>query len=517
MASSLVKIYDRVYVIVIFGENLMSEETPIVQKQGLIVYLKDGGFEHAKQSHWFSGIHGYFYNDDKEGKKKLAKNVPTVNGYYTGNVNMSNSVVAIERYLSGYTVGYKNAFDNAESVLGALLKTIESLALSSLYLIVDSAFIVGFLSQPIKNIEKNLKLARHEITPEQLERLKAFRETFEELGNSITVTVDANSAVEGGLGNRTVNKQVKLAEAFTRGSKKTLKLITLIEKKAFENPEVDFNKIVCGNRWYINTGKDTTHYEVIEGYRYYSFGTVEPKKKYYGKLTPDVTFSRLYTKEPMVALDKLFNYMQEQIPNKEGYLSAGNIDLIKSRDLTFLIDSIPGIPHGNNLVMPHRVGAVDEPVLIELINPPMMSYVIKERLEVLDNALTFFLHPDKRPDNLTYIDITDRIYDKVPNKKGDVKVSLVKELTPTTDFIKVDAEHRNAKKPVPLIVSFRYDLPERNGLNSVDNPDVKVWLVVDTRLHKGLSFYTIVETPDWIYINTNAVGNLRILSEKELK
>lgn len=494
----------------------MSTET-IPSTQGLVLYLKDGKFEHNKRPHHFSGLHGYFYTTDKEGKKKLAKNVPTKNGYYTGNPNKDNGVVSIERYISGYTVGYKNPFDNAKDVLELLFSTIDPLPVNSLYLIVDSVFIALFLTRPLKDIEKNLKLGKEEITAEQFAQLTAFRDTLKQLEEKYTINIDVDASVEGGLGNRTVSKQLKLAEAFTRASKVTVKQINLLEKKTFEKPEVDFNKIVCANRWYINTGGDTTHYQEVEGYRYYSFGTVEPKKKYYGKLTPDVTFSRLYTKTPMVALDKLFDYVQKQIPNKEGYLSAGNVDLIKSRDLTFLIDTMPGIPHGNNLVMPHRVGAVDEPVLIELINPPMMSYVIKERLEVLDNALALYLHPDKRPDNLSYIDITDRIYDKIPNKKGDIKVSLVKELTPTTDFIKVSVEHRNAKKPIPIIVSFRYDLPERNGLNSVEDPEVKVWLVVDTRLHKGLTFYTIVETPEWVYINTNAVGNLRIISEKELK
>lgn len=494
----------------------MTEEV-ITPTQGLVVYLKDGWFEHAKRSHHFSGAHGFFYSDTKEGKKKLAKNVPTKNGYYTGSPHKDNSVVSIEQYLSGYTVGYKNPFDNAEELLELLFSTISSIPLSSVYLIIDSVFITLFLTRPLKDVEKNLKLGKHEITQEQFIRLGVFREKLALLEEKHPITVDVDSSVEGGMGNRTVSKQLKLAEAFTRGSKNTVKLFNVLEKKTFEKPEVDFNKIVCANRWYINTGGDSTHFTEVEGFRYYSFGTVEPKKKYYGKLTPDVTFSRLYTKTPMIALDKLFDYVQKQIPNKEGYLSAGNVDLIKSRDLTFLIDSVPGIPHGNNLVMPHRVGAVDEPILIELINPPMMSYVIKERLEVLDNALTLFLHPDKRPGNLTYIDITDRIYDKVANKKGDIKVSLVKELTPTTDFIKINVEHRNAKKPIPIIVSFKYDLPERNGLNSVEHPDVKVWVVVDTRLHKGLSYYTIVETPDWIYINTNAVGNLRIISEKELK
>lgn len=512
----------------VFWRNTMTTEKvevievpEVIEKkpetQGLVVYIKDGSFEHKKRSHYYSGMHGYFYSNNKEGKKKLAKNVPTKNGYYTSNPQLDDGVVSIEQYLSGYTVAYKNAVDNTIALLEGLLSTIEPVPVSSLYLIIDSPFIVNFLIRPLKDIEKNLKLGKTEITAEQFTQVVAFRERLIELETKYAITINANAAAEGGLGNRTVNKQTKLAEAFTRSTSKPTHLFNLLTKKSFEAPEVDFNRIVCGNRWYINTGKDTTHYHEVEGYRYYSFGTVEPKKKYYGKLTPDVTFSRLYTKSPMVVLDKLFDYVQAQIPNKEGYLSAGNLDLVKSKDLTFLIDTIPGIPQGNNLIMPHRVGAVDEPVLVELINPPMMSYVIKERLTVLDNALSLFLHPEKRPDNLTYIDITDKIYDKVANKKGDIKVSLVKDLTTVTDFIKIDVTHRNAKKPVPITVSFRYDLPERNGLNSVDHPDVAVWVVADTRLHKGIMFYTIVATPDWVYINTNAVGNLRILSEKELK
>ena len=68
-------------------------------------------------------------------------------------------------------------------------------------------------------------------------------------------------------------------------------------------------------------------------------------------------------------------------------------------------------------------------------------------------------------------------------------------------------------------LSVKYDMPERNSLNSlivnkVDN--MKVYLALDFNDDAGVSYYTIVSTPDYDYIHSNSNANLRVYSLKEL-
>lgn len=502
-------------------EKVIKEVVP--PKLNAIIYLGTSFFEHKKEKHYFGAGHGYVYDENVEGKKKLVKDVPTKNGYYTNNPQLGNEVVSITDYINMNCVNPDTQFSTYLGLVERLKKLSEDSELRSFYFITDNRYLFNFLTKKgLKQVKENKKFGKLELTTDEVSRYEALIPWLEGKtisGDTFKHTVDANSSVEGGLGNKSLSKQLSLSEAFSRASDSSKTVLAFMSKKEFESPVIDFNKIVCGNRWFFNTGGDTKYYDEIHGFRAYSFGMVESKKKYYGKLTPDVTFSKLFTKEPIELLDRVFEYSIAETENKDGYFSAATLDLVKSRDLYRLMDTLPAINKKNNLIMPHRVGAVDEPVLVELIDPPMMSYVVRERLNLLNNGLKAFLDKDdsNKFKTIQYIDITDSIYTKEPNKKGEIKVKLHPDLKPNVDKFIFKVDHPNAKKQIPLTVSLKYDLPERNCLNSVDCPNVKVWLAVDTKMEKGLTFHTLVETDKFIYILTNSVGNLRVLSLKELK
>jgi hypothetical protein len=252
-------------------------------------------------------------------------------------------------------------------------------------------------------------------------------------------------------------------------------------------------------------------------YRVYDFGKVEPKKGYFGKITPDVTYSRLYILKPIEVLDKLFEFMAKRIANPEGYLAAGDLRTIVSKDVARMIDGTPGIPDKRTLVSPITRGN-DRPVLMELIIPIQMTYRIRENLAMLDIVLASFLKKDE--DNkfgyLRFYNITDLIYVKEVNGKGVTKLKLHPEFTQTKAVFDVMVEHPKSIKPVKLMLSVGFDLPERNSFNSVEDPDVEVWVVTDVRNEAGLRYLTIVKTKDYIYVHTSAAANLRVLTLAEL-
>jgi hypothetical protein len=488
--------------------------------KNLVVYMTARSLQQGRKVLNYAGAHGYSYTIANEGKKKLAKDVATTSGYYTGNNQRANTVVVVDDILS-LTVA------NTPSVFAAELRAFE--AVLDLYLQEDSVYKNLCFITPHKGLQEVWKIRedqiqvghrinRQELTQADVDVLREVMVTinkFKELESRIIF--DFSGSAEGGAGNKQAHKCLEIAEVISLfGEPNTIDL-SIMGRKEYENPDSDFNKIVTASRWYFGGMSSEEFYGLQHGYRKYGFGKVEPDKNYYGKQTPDVTYSALYTKEPIQLLDKLYEFSKRKIDNPDGYLVAGDLNHLTSKEVARMIDTHPAIREGNNLVSPVTKGN-GKPVLIELISPVLMSYRIRDELAGLDVILNSF--KAKNEDNvyayLTFYDITDMIYLKEENKKGDVKLKLQPDFNQLKSVFKLPVKHPSAVKPVPLTLSVGYDLPERNAFNSVEDPAVKVWVATDTRNTKGLRYCTLVETTDWIYVHTSAVANLRVLNLAEL-
>lgn len=488
----------------------------------LVVYLIANSLEVKKSHRHYLGGHGYSYNIGTDGKKKLAKDVATTNGYYTANNQKANTVVVVEEIVS-------LVVPNAETLLDAVLKGFNTIlgmftAPGSVYknlcLITPHKELQEIFKLTSREVKAGMKFGRAEVDAADMPSLQKLLETiatFKTLEGR-KVLFDFPGSAEGGAGNKLAHRQMELAEVIsTFGFDKEPEL-SVQGRKEYETPETDFNKVVSRNsRWFFETVEPERFRERIEGYRKYGFGKVEPDKGYYGKQTPDVTYSTLYTKEPIVLLDKLFDFTVPRIDNPDGYLLAGDLQHLTSVEVARMIDKHPAVPEKNNLVSPITKGN-GRPVLIELIKPVLMSYRIRDALTGVDAILQAFLNKDVNNvfhHNMFY-DITDTIYTKEANKKGDVKVKLHPDFNTIRSVFKVMVKHPKAVKDVAILLSIGYDIPERNAFNSIDHPDVKVWVVADTRNDKGLRFCTLIETPDFIYIQKTAVADLKVLTLAEL-
>lgn len=487
----------------------------------LVVYMTARSLQRGKQHLHYLGGHGYSYTIANEGKKKLAKDVATTNGYYTGNNQKANTVVVVDDILSLVVPKTHTLFQAVLKGFGSIL---------DLYVQPDSPYKNLCLITPHKelqevfrlkpeNVKAGGRIGRIELTEGDVDTLNELLitiERFKELEGR-KVLFDFAGSAEGGMGNKQAHKMMEIAEVVTvfEGSSDIDVVVT--PRKEYENPETDFNKMISGSRWYFENVNRDQFYDLKHGYRKYGFGKVEPDKNYYGKLTPDVTYSALYTKEPIVLLDKLFEFTCKKIDNPNGYLLAGDLNHLTSKEVARMIDSHPAIREGNNLVSPVTKGN-GKPILIELIQPVLMSYRIREDMNSIDVILDAFKAKDDNNvyNHSTFYDITDQIYVKETNKKGEIKVKLTPDFNPLKTVFKVPVNHPNAVKPVPLMLSVGYDIPERNAFNSVEDPEVKVWVVTDTRNTKGIRYCTLVETTDWIYIHMSAAANLRVLNLAEL-
>lgn len=486
----------------------------------LVVYLSLGSLKKGNKVIHYMGGHGYTYDIANEGKKKLKKDVATTTGYYTGNNQRANTVVVVDDLLSltvpNKTTKFEALLEGFDKILG--LFTAVNSKFKNLCVITQYTELTNIYKLRPEQLKEDMKIGRYELSKEDFIALTKLVKTIDEFKTKEDkkIIFDHTQSAEGGAGNKGAFKCMELAEVITiYGSDKETAL-GLTSRKEYENPETDFNKMVTGSRWFYENANPEDYYELIHGYRKYCFGKVEPDKNYYGKLTPDVTYSALYTKEPIVILDKLFEFSCKKLANPNGYLLAGDLQHVKSKEVARLIDTYPAIKQGNNLVSP--VTKQDgRPVLIELITPVLMSYKVRDDLFNLDVVLETFMKKgeDNKFKHSTFYDITDQIYLKEENKKGDIKVKLHPDFTTIKSTFLFKVQHPKAVKDVALLLSVGYDLPGRTAFNSVEDPDVKVWLVTDTRNDVGVRYCTLVWTNDFIYVHTSAAANLKVLSLAE--
>lgn len=452
-----------------------------------------------------SGAHGYSYDPTKESSRKLIKGAPTVYGYF---VNGSYQNIGIDP-VTIFNARVIKQINEVEAFLVNLELIINEW-------VKDKADTDKMLV--ITNSVKGFKMLKANRCPESIngDLFKRVHSLYKECGDSIILDVEYYA--KGGEGPKTAHKQVELAEALCELPSSPLSSLDSLSVKEYKNPEIDFNKLVTATRWYFNTGDKSEFYDLDDsGFRKYLFGQVEPSKKYYGKATPDVFYSILYTKTPISVLDKLYNFCKENRPNPYNIMSGGNLNHIKSKEIARTIDMIPGVFKNKNLMAPVTLGINDDPVLVDFIDPPGLSYRIRDFHHQLDLIHQFFLKRDSDGfyQQHQFVEITDLFF--VKDEKGKYKINP--DFTNNTSKVVVPIKVSGCVKPVKINLSIKYDTPERNAFNSLvatKQSDIHVYLALDFTNQAGVKYCTITTTPDFEYIHSNSISNLRVYSLKEL-
>lgn len=452
-----------------------------------------------------SGGHGYSYDPANESKRKLSKDVPSVYGYFVSGNYQSIPVDMIDIY-NGRILKQPNETEafllHLELIINEWLKDKKD----------------GNKLLVITNCVKGHKMLTNNRHPDSLnaELFKRVHALWSE--HKKDIILDIEYYAKGGEGCKVAHKQMEMATALCELPASDEIVLDKMDLKAYKDPEIDFNKLVTATRWYFNTGDKSDFTDVDEeGYRKYTFGRVDPDKNYYGKATPDVYYSTLYTKKPIETLDKLFKFCQKNKPNPYNIMSAGNLNFIKSKEIARIIDTIPGTFGKKELIAPMTIGSTEDAALVEFIDPPGLSYRIRDFHEKLNWIHRFFR---KRDENGVYqknkfVDITDMFF--VTDAKGKLKIHP--DFTNNTLKLPVKIDAPGCSKQVVVNLSVKYDTPERNAFNSLITnkvEDVKVFLALDFSDDSGVSYCTIVNTPDFDYIHSNSIANLRVYSVKEL-
>lgn len=452
-----------------------------------------------------SGGHGYSYDPTNDSKRKLQKDVPSVYGYFVNGNYQSIAVDQVDIY-NGRVLLQPNEVEayllNLELIINEWVKGKKD---------GSKLLVIGNCIKAHKMLEKNK--CPEAYNSELFNRVYALVAEHKK-----DIVMDIEYYAKGGEGPKTAHKQLELATAISELACPDILTLDKVNVKEYKNPEIDFNKLVTATRWYFNTGDKSDFFNLDDqGYRKYNFGRVDPDKNYYGKATPDVYYSTLYSKEPIKIIDKLFTFCQKNRPNPYNIMAAGNLNHIKSKEVARVIDTIPGTFGKKELLAPMTLGNNEEAALVEFIDPPGLSYRIRDFHIKLDAIFRFWR---KRDENGCYqkhkfIDITDLFFVKDAKDKWKVHP----DFTNNTLTVPVAIEAPGCVKPVTINLSVKYDTPERNALNSLivnKVEQIKVFLALDFGNDAGVSFCTIVHTEKFDYIHSNSISNLRVYSLKEL-
>lgn len=483
----------------------------------VIIYLASGTAKlNNKETVGFVGGYGYTYDHTIPGRKKLAKDVTTTVGYYTGDQNRSDTVVNDVDIITSIVPNVKTELESIFITLKHTLSYFDNDTHNNVAIILKNKYVPLLLSD-----KDNCKvLEKLNVDDNTITLIKDVKEIISRylIKNKI-VWFDLDGSVTGGMGNKRAQDQCDLAEIFSTWDTSTDIIFTVTDTKTYNNPVNDFNKIVSAGRWYFNTGSEHKFYEDHNGYRRYDFGKIDPLKKYYGKATPNATYGSLFTKSPITLLDKLYEYAKVKLKNPNELMLAGKLQYVKSKDISRLIDVCPGVKKGKDLVVPYRVGSDDdEPTLVELIDPPGLSYRIVVGLDELGIFYNSFISRDENNThgNQTFINITDSIYAKEVNGKGIVKLKLAESFKMNTQVIVVGGFHPKVSSRVPLMLAVGYDLPDRNNFGSVTDTNVEVWCGLEFSNDKCIIYRTVTKTDGWIYVHSSSCANVRVLNKNEL-
>lgn len=466
------------------------------------VYYLVGMLGTADEGLAVTGGHGFTYDSNVVSKKRLSKNVPTPFGYYVESEHQ-NIAVEIQRYLSGRAIGKGDPTQVFLLQLEALFNYHrenkgKKILITTNMPAVTKAFIDNSLECKTDG-----------------ERLRNVFNLYEEIKEDVIFNFLLYP--KGGIGVKHAHDQANMALMVGELISEPNCVFEVIDKKAFDKPNIEFNKLVTATRWFFNTGDDSKFYELVgEDRRVYFFGGYDTTKKFYGKATPDIYYSALFTSVPVKLLDKLYDFCRGIKDNPYNHLLVGNLTNITSREIARTIDMLPAKFEGNMLVTPMKISNNDGPCLVELLNPPGLSYRIKDKTEELKTIYRYFINRNNENwyGKTQFLDITERFF--INDGK---KIKFSPEFSPNTLRIAIPVDSPKCVKPVTINLSVKYDCPTRNALNSMLKDgvtDIKIYLVLDFSNEGGVVYSTITSTPEFDYLHTNSAGNVRVYSLREL-
>jgi len=286
--------------------------------------------------------------------------------------------------------------------------------------------------------------------------------------------------------------------------------VFLSSPKKYWQPDNDYHRFFAETYWYFNAEPPTT----IDGKTVYHLGNHGKDRSDFGKPKSETTMSVIAIATPEPTLELLRN---------ECHVMDGDIGSVYTAILGTVLRPVSFgrlSAHGCAYLGKERDGLdivdAEKRLLAQTMTPTFQAYRGMDELLLLENILREFCRPEGLGGNKQLTDITGLLYvEVVSKKKTEVKLKLSNDETTSLDA--VVTYHSLTKKcdaTAKIVLTSGLDMPKRNTLSAVAEPDTKVYVVTwpeDCALD-AFRYATIVSSPTLgVGIWAGVYSNLRIV------
>lgn len=437
-----------------------------------------------------SGVHGYFY--ELQDIKKSTTNRPnkfviTNKGYWEEN-NFKETdehfLVTPSYYLDASFSFVNHGTANTaelEAVLEILkyIQDLEEMNIQDITLRIDSIYTIQWINKFIENQDVNYD----DNTP-NVEVVKELEQVVKDLiknGHKLIVIKVAGHT--GEVGNETADTLAKHAriQSCVRNIFKTIKLYPASKywsKDESRHPLLRYKQLFFTNT--LKAPNDQIIYSVMD------YATdVEP-----GRKTHNACFGLVALKEYQKLIEDAIRVYHEQSYrlSRRSVVSTLNLNNLFNRNTThyfdMFLDKIFNFDkRGFNLNNLH-----DDPI-VYTISPGGLALQALDRMGVLYSIMSEFKDKENKPSIRKFIDITEKIYKRDKNKKGEeILTTLIPNGTNTLQF-KLEIDNNE----LPITFDLGKDTLSRNQFKQIEKTVKGVWLVLQPISKEVYYYYTVVD------------------------
>lgn len=520
-------------------------EFPAPSDFNMVLFCDGGSNADTLLSGW--GIHGYVYPtvQDKETKFKKAKGAFSNIGYidgrnhpskdkllkaggetaYVGTVkdilahadeNKEILPVTPTSFIDAYGGQYKTTNNYAEltGMLNALWM-IKTYVPKEAYILADSKYVLeGLLFNHHNWMKNNWQTADRKPVKNKelwLVLIALFNEIKTEEKTRLLIGYIPGHS--GYTGNEKADYNANRGMILQRDNPGATRFM-ISDKKGYVQNTKTSSRLLEQRWWYALT--DRTHYQVDYDPRHvYFFGNHgnDTEMDIIGKATATAKVAILFSKEKEPVLELLGEFLKRKHFDGTQIMTTGHLENILNADryVSLLQDRESVLWDDNKR---GRILSPDKVQLLDELRPTFLGFKLLTRFE---NLLRMLEYAFNGKGNSVVTDITDLCI--VTTQEGNKKpvTKPVPELDPPHKTITVPANYKLAngsEGSVKLKLKIGQDIPQRNTINALGNPDMRIRVVTWPEGTKAFRYATLMEVDGDTLFTASLNSNLYEIAGK---
>lgn len=470
-----------------------------------VIYC-DGGYKPSVHLGGI-GVHGYFYDPNKEKPKGIGNNkvFATDKGYVRDKTNCK--LVEVTHYLDIHAPIY-NAFSNNLSELQALyISLVNSNSIdgvTEITIISDSKYALDGLVSAHTKWKHNGWYTVNGDKCKNIEIWKEIEPLYEKLLVNAKINLVHVHGHNGDYGNSIVDQYATKAMFMANSNYQynpneqwylgELNYKLTDAKGYWKKPER--TNFTNSTAWYVDITEPRIN---IYGYHGYMLADI-PTSVEDGRASPLVVTKLICSKEPI----ELFENVIDILLDNEAHSKVGVVKVVLDDiyDRTVYNDIHE---HGSNMVRSktrkfNLMTGNDQPFAHEP-SPSGLIYVSIQNYKLMEMVLGWYLNNDP---NIVLTSFKDTLFETI----GD-KLSLRKEFTVSTKYLetKVNVNTGEYIGGLKYRFLFGYDIPKRNHLARMADSLLNIYVMTWGQSANAVSFVTIVELEEGIMVMNNIETN----------